>query len=350
MNIRLASVTDAPGWDAFVDRFSDASPYHLWAWKEAVEDAYSHKGYYLLAEENGAVVGILPLIHMRLPFLMNQLVSLPFCDIGGCLATSPAIESQLIDEAIRIGDELKVKIVEIRGRVPTIKAANRPVTVSSDKVRMVLDLPPSSAVLWESFKSKLRSQINRSSKNGLIFSWGSVDIVEQFYDVFSANMRDLGSPVHAKGWVQAILTRYGSGGRMGLILKDEKPVACGIILMTSKRICIPWASTLRDYNNLSPNMLLYWSLLEYAADSGHESFDFGRSTPGEGTYRFKSQWGAEPQALYWHTIHMNDQSAKTQGKSSKSNSRRAQLASLWARLPLWLANYIGPRLRRHITL
>jgi len=350
MNIRLAGNTDAPQWDAFVERHQDASPYHLWAWKEAVEDAYSHKGYYLLAEENGEIIGVFPLIHMQMFFLSNQLVSLPFCDIGGCLTNSPETEALLINEAIRVGAELKVNTIDIRTHIPQIQTVNRQTTVSSDKVRMLLDLPHGSEILWEKFKSKLRSQISRSTKNGLRFTWGNQDCVKQFYDVFSANMHDLGSPVHAKCWIQAVLDHYGDAARMGLIHKEGTTIGCGIILMTGKRACIPWASTIREYNNLSPNMLLYWSFLKYAANSGLHRFDFGRSTPGEGTYKFKAQWGPEPQTLYWHTVYLNCPPKENESAPCKSNGKRERLASLWARLPLWVANSLGPRLRRHISL
>ena len=351
MNIRLAGNTDAAQWDAFVERHPDASPYHLWAWKEAVERAYSHKGYYLLAEDYGEIIGVFPLIKMQILFLSNQLVSLPFCDIGGCLANSPETETLLINEAIRVGAELKVNSIDIRTNTPQIRTANRQTTVSSEKVRMLLDLPHESEILWKKFKSKLRSQISRSTKNGLLFSWGNQDCMNQFYNVFSANMRDLGSPVHAKCWIQAVLDHYGDTARMGLIHKEGTTIGCGIILMTSKRICIPWASTLREYNNLSPNMLLYWSFLEYAADSGHDRFDFGRSTPGEGTYKFKAQWGAEPQKLYWHTVYLGCPPPKeSESEACKAYGKRERLASLWARLPLWAANSLGPHLRRHINL
>ncbi|MDP2107325.1 MAG: GNAT family N-acetyltransferase [Desulfobulbaceae bacterium] len=99
----------------------------------------------------------------------------------------------------------------------------------------------------------------------------------------SSNMRDLGSLVHAKGWIKAVVDHYGDAARMGLIHKDDKVIECGIILMTGKRVCIPWASTLREYNTLYLNMLLNWNFLKYAADSGHDYFDFGRSTLAEGT-------------------------------------------------------------------
>ena len=62
---------------------------------------------------------------------------------------------------------------------------------------------------------------------------------------------------------------------------------------------IPWASSIRDFNPLCPNHLLYWHAMETAVAEGVDVFDFGRSTPGEGTFKFKEQWGAEPVPLHW---------------------------------------------------
>ena len=354
MNIRLADKTDAPRWNAFVEHHQQATPYHLWAWREAIEAAYSHQGYYLIAEENGVVNGVLPLVHMRFSMLVNQLVSLPYCDIGGCLANSAETENLLLREAMRVGMGLGVKKIELRTNSlhdhDVIKQEAPQASESHDKVRMLLDLPGRSELLWDSFKSKLRSQINRSMKNGLLFTWGSHDTVDEFYGVFSANMRDLGSPVHAKAWIKAIMGQYSDAARMGLIHKDGVPVGCGIILMVGKQVCIPWASTLREYNNLSPNMLLYWSFLKFASDSNHDRFDFGRSTPGEGTYKFKAQWGAEPQTLYWHAATLGNQPQARDANQRLASGNRERLASPWSRLPLWVANAVGPSLRRNISL
>lgn len=349
MNVRLANDGDEKKWDTFVQEQPGASPYHLFAWKKAVETVYGHKTYYLIAEENGQVSGVLPLVYFKLPVLSGYFVSMPFCDFGDVVATDDHTKVQLIMKATLIAKGKKTKYVELRGDVKQLLFQNVNLTVNtmSHKVRMLLELHGSSEILWGSFKSKLRSQIRKAEKNDLAFKWGNIKDLNDFYDVFSQNMLDLGSPVHSKRWFYSILNFYGGNARLGLMYHNDKPVGTGIILSNNNSISIPWASTLREYNRLSPNMLLYWNFLKYAADNGYKQFDFGRSTPDEGTYKFKAQWGAKPKPLYWHYIMLNKNGFEIRESNS---SHRDKIAKLWQKLPLGVANFIGPAIRKHISL
>ncbi len=353
MNIRLAENTDKEGWDDFVSAHKDATAYHLFAWRAAVEKAYGHQGHYLMAEENGQVVGLLPLFFMRFPLLYRKVVSLPFCDVGGALAVREDVAQRLYDEALAITERLGAGSLEVRCRaeLPALQRTGLHSTTRTDKVSMLLKLPGSSEALWEGFKSKLRSQVRKAEKNNLTFSWGDKNDRGDFYAVFSKNMRELGSPVHSRGWIDAVLDGFGHQARLGLVYHETKPVGAGIILCQGRKVSIPWASTLREYNQFSPNMLLYWNFLQFAADTGCNQFDFGRSTIGEGTYKFKAQWGTEPHTLYWHTVYLRPGAKVTPTEATETNNRKRELAAnLWSRLPLWLANILGPVLRRHISL
>ncbi|MEA2096132.1 MAG: GNAT family N-acetyltransferase, partial [Candidatus Cloacimonadota bacterium] len=304
------------------------------------------KPLYFFAEKNDIIQGVLPLFQMFIPIIMNQLIGLPFCDVGHVLANSEEIRNQLIKTALEQGKKLGVKTLEIRGRHGlAADNFNLPVTYISEKVSMILDLPKSSEDLWAGFKSKLRSQIRKAHKNGLTFEFSTK--VTDFYSVFSENMRDLGSPVHSKKWIESVMNNYGNKARMGLVYLDQLPVGGGIILTAGKKISIPWASTLQQYNRLGPNMLLYWNFLKFSADHGYSLFDFGRSTPNEGTYRFKAQWGAKPVALEWHMIYL-DGTLPAQKKETSKN--RERIAHIWQKLPLSLANFTGPILRKYISL
>jgi len=349
MRIRLADQSDKMAWDGYVHAFHGAAAYSLYGWKEAVERTYGFKGHYLLAEDNAKIVGILPLFQFRIPLVSHSLVALPYCDVGDVLADEQTICNQLIREAVSLGQRLKANAVQIRSCTEQLVDTNIPWSckVQTGKVRMLLPLPASSDELWKSFKSKLRSQIRKAEKNDLVFRWGNLDDVAAFYRVFSRNMHALGSPVHSRQWIHSVLESYGENARMGLVMKGGQPVGCGIILMTDKTVSIPWASTLREFNRLSPNMLLYWNFLKFAADDAKQQFDFGRSTPNEGTFRFKKQWGAKPQPLYWYTL---SRAGSTRSSNGKQRLSRDQIARLWSKMPLSLATYLGPKLRRYISL
>jgi FemAB-related protein (PEP-CTERM system-associated) len=349
MNIRLAHIEDRSKWDEYILSHPDASPYHLFAWKMVVADAYNHKGYYLMAEENGQVRGVLPLVYLKPPLLSGQLVSLPFCDLGGVLSNCAQAQDKLMKESTSLAQKLKAKQIELRSHTPTSFSQVKGLSVNtqSHKVSMLLELPPSHKQLWGSFKSKLRSQIRKAEKNGLQFVWGSLEQLGDFYQIFCRNMRELGSPVHSKEWFKCIIRHYGENARLGLVYYDNKPIGGGIALSTGKRVCVSWASTLRDYNRLSPNMLLYWNFLKYSADRGYIQFDFGRSTPDEGTYKFKVQWGSRPTPLCWNYITTNGKELKF---DTITSSKRDRVEQIWQKLPLFLTNYIGPTIRKHISL
>ena len=348
MKIRQIKNEDKAAWDAYVNDYPYAAPYCLFAWKESVEQAYGHRSSYLLAEEDGVIKGVLPLFVFHVPFCGNTLVSLPYCDVGDVLSDNDEIKKTLLAEALLLAKKLKVKAVDIRSGQENLLekvVSDWHVRVQTGKVRMLLPLPTSSAELWEGFKSKLRSQVRKAEKNGLSFSWGSEKDIDDFYRVFSKNMHDIGSPVHSKQWIREIVYRYGDIAKMGLVYYKDRPVGCGIMLCTRHTISIPWASTLREANFLSPNMMLYWNFLRFAADSGRKVFDFGRSTPNEGTFRFKKQWGAKPQQLYWYRL-----SNVLSKEGNASGKKRERLAQIWQKLPLAVVNFIGPIVRKYISL
>lgn len=336
-----------PAWDAFVLSHPQAGAYLASAWKQAVEQGYGHRTQYLAAFQDDTMTGCLPLVLIKppVPLYRARLVSLPFCDYGGLLADDPQTGAALVERAVHLAKELRAGL-EIRcpGPNQAIEAHGGFAQVT-DKCRMLLELPGSSKDLWAGFKSKLRSQVNRAGKDGLVCKLGQEELLADFYQVFSRNMRDLGSPVHGLAWIAAVLDAYGDRARVGVVNAGDHPAAAGIILAHARTMVIPWASALREYNRLSPNMLLYWAFLEFAANNGFQWFDFGRSTPGEGTYKFKQQWGAKPAPLAWYRLGA-DPAAK-EGESDSGTVRRA-VEALWQRLPVALTTTLGPRLRKYI--
>jgi len=348
IGIRRAGKEDRQRWDDYVLNRPDASAYHLFAWKLAIEEAYGHSCPYLYAECNGQWVGVLPMVHLRLPGVVNELVALPYCDVGSCLVDSDRVEDALLEAALSLQKNLGSKQLQLRGPLAATGLQNTKFQAEvTGKVRMLLDLPPSADELMAGFKSKLRSQIRKAEKNGVTFCWAGMDDLDELYTVFSRNMHELGSPVHGKAWLKNVMIHYADRARVGVARFETKTVGMGIILAGGTSVSIPWASTLRDYNHLGINMLLYWNFLQFSADHGYKIFDFGRSTAEEGTYRFKKQWGAEPWPLPWY-LH----SAPHRGgeSSSQFSGGRDVLAEVWRKMPLSVANTLGPLIRKYISL
>jgi len=344
---RLARDDDQTEWDTYVRSHENAGPYHLFAWKRAVEHAYGHTCFYIISEyENGKVVGILPLVLVKPPLLPGTIVSLPFCDYGGVLSTETAAMEAMYNHAMQIAEVAGARMdIRCRRTEPVLTDTHGLVEISH-KVRMILDLPENSELLWNSFKSKLRSQIRKPQKDGLTFTLGSIELLHDFYAVFRLNMRNLGSPVHARNWIESVIRFFHEDAHVGVVYWGGTAVAAGIILACRDTISIPWASALSEYSRSSPNMLLYWGFLSYACNNGFRRFDFGRSTPDEGTYRFKEQWGARPVPLYWYGAGNAGLKVSTPG----GGSIRKNVEAIWSRLPQGLVDRMGPILRKYITL
>jgi FemAB-related protein (PEP-CTERM system-associated) len=212
---------------------------------------------------------------------------------------------------------------------------------------MLLSLPDSPEMLMKSFKSKLRSQISKPLKEGLTSRTGGAELLQDFYKVFLVNMRDLGSPVHSMKLMRHVLGEFSECSKIVVIYNAEEPVAAALVVGFNKVLRNPWASSVRKYASLSPNMLLYLRVLEYACDNGYQVFDFGRSSAGEGTYKFKEQWGAVPAPLYWHYISLD---GKLPNPESSGKERFEKAMRYWQKLPLVVTRVIGPSIRKHISL
>ena len=348
-SISQLTTANACIWDGFVLNHPEATPYHLSHWVNAVEQAYGHKAAgYIATDSLGKVTAVLPLSQFKTLKQRQTLCSLPFCDVGGVLAHSDTEHAKLLTHLSQNLNGIAQADVDLRERgEPLDEATLTALSDTNAKVSMMMPLSISADELLASFKPKLRSQIKKAEKNGLRTNVvRDASLLEDFYQVMAKNMRDLGSPVHSKAFFKAVMEHYGNYAVTAVVYKDDVPCAAGLVLCTNLNACIPWASSLRDYNKLAPNMLLYWTLLAHVADNGIAQFDFGRSTVNEGTYRFKKQWGATPVALNWRTLET------TREESAPVTTGRARkiVEQIWQRMPLRATTTIGPAIRKYISL
>ena len=268
-SIELLKPELASAWDVYVHKHPQATFCHLSGWKNIIENVYRHKAYYLAAIEKKAlarpknlqcskgrktqIVGILPLIHLKHYLFGNSLISLPYLDYGGILADNKAVEKSLISEAIELAQKLKVSTLEFRHIKPSsflnekhISMPNMTFQTFSHKVHMVFRLPNNPEALMNSFKSKLRSQIKRPIKEGCTAVIGSLELLDDFYKVFSINMRDLGSPVHSKKFLKFVLNEFKEA-RICMVYKGKKALAGAIVIGFKGRLNNPWASSLHKF-------------------------------------------------------------------------------------------------------
>lgn len=326
-------------WDALVARCPESTFCHLAAWREIMADALGHETPYLVAVDDvGNWQGVLPLVRVRSPLLGHYLISMPFLNAGGPIGTSDAVTG-LAKQATALARDLGVDLVELRTRLPlcsTLRVVQRKITV-------LLELPGSADELWGAFPSKLRSQIRRPMKEGLEARFGP-EQREAFYGVFARNMRDVGTPVLPRGLFERIAATFPHLVMFGTVCRGAEVLAAGCGFVWHGEFEMTWASAVRERRRLAANMLLYWAFMRQLVDRGVRVFNFGRCSPGGSTHRFKQQWGGTDVPLPW--AQWSARGVTTPPTTERPVFRVA--SAMWRRLPLVVANRLGPLIARKL--
>ena len=339
--LTISSDVDPADWDAFVVAQPQATGYHLWAWRRVFERAFGHRTHYLGARRKGAIVGVLPLVFFDSWLFGRFGVSLPFVNYGGVLAADDVVARALLDAACDAALSSRLAHLELRHRGQRFPD----LAVKHHKVAMTLALPRDEKTLWERLDRKVRNQVRKAEKSGLTAVAGGAELLPAFYEIFARNMRDLGTPVYSRRFFEEVFAQFPTETRVYVVRQGTKEVAAAISYAWRDAVEVPWASSLREFRPLSPNMLLYWFAIGQAIAGGFSVFDFGRSTPDEGTYHFKRQWGAEPEPLSWEYRLFSGTGLPDQ---SPRNVKFRLAIAAWKRLPLSIANALGPRVVRGI--
>ncbi len=340
--LRTAEADIAGPWGRAIGDLGESRLAHAPEWFAVIRNAYGHDPLYLNVEDGDGRRGILPAFIVRRPFVGTVVSSMPFLDSGGPCSSSvvlaDALVARLIEEARCIGADT----VELRCR-QRLGIAAEPM---EHKVNLTLSLPADATRLWQQFDGRVRNQIRKAERSGLSVEFGGAEKLGDFYAIFATRMRELGSPVHARRFFGAIFGAFGGRARVALVMKGSTPIG-GLIALTFRNVlAVPWASCLSQYLPSCPNMLLYWETIRSACAQGLQTFDFGRSSRDSGTYRFKRQWGAREEPLFWYAIPLGRRGARP----SRGDGRRAALlAASWRHLPLVVTRHLGPHIRRYLT-
>jgi FemAB-related protein (PEP-CTERM system-associated) len=329
-------------WDDYVVGAAGAGHSHLSGWLRVIARSYGHRPMCLWARDSGHIRGVLPLVLVRGLWGSRSLVSLPFLDDGGICADEEGAAQGLLEGARQLARQCQAEVLDLRQREGT----GLPLEPHGGKVTLVLELEADPDRLWGRLNGKVRNQVRKALTSGLAASWSGIEGLDAFYDVFAVNMRDLGSPVHGRGFFAAILEEFAGSAGLVLVRRDGLPIGGGLCLFFRDRVVMPWASSLREYHSFCPNNLLYWEVIRRACEKGYRQFDFGRSSPGSGTYRFKQQWGAVDQPLHWQAL---PRPGLRRATVDVSDWRYRWAAAVWRHLPVAASRVLGPPLRRHIS-
>jgi FemAB-related protein (PEP-CTERM system-associated) len=312
------------------------------AWLAVLERGLGHTPCLLEAVDGGQTRGFLPLACVSSLLFGRFLVSLPYLNYGGPVAQSDGAAAALLDRAVALADKLDVRYLELRNEWahehPALGHTN------ATKMHMRLPLPGTADELWRQLPGKVRNQVRKSEKGGLVVAWGGQELLPEFYSVFAHNMRDLGTPVYGRRLFRAALDTFPGRAEICVVRAGRLAVAAGLLLHGWGVSEIPSASSLRRYNHTNANMLMYWHLLVRAIERKQEVFDFGRSSEDSSTYRFKKQWGATPSPAEWQ-YYLRQGGIKDM---RPDNPRYGRLIALWKRLPIALTRWLGPSIVRGI--
>ena len=343
---RLDDNAHSMKWDHYVAHKDNASIYHFWEFKRIVQASFGHKTIYLAAfDSNNKICGVLPAIEMNSRLFGHFIVSLPFFTYGAALADNETVENELYGSLIDYAKQENIQHIELRA-MHKKKKLQESAPCKDSKVSMVRALSDSSEQLWSDIGTKVRAQIKKAQRYELDMKFGKAELINDFYAVFSTNMRDLGTPVYSKRFFSELMTsKLHKQFDIGVVYFKNKPVACCFLMTHQDMMEIPWASTLQSSNDMNTNMFMYWEILKKATQKGCHFFDFGRSSKDASTYRFKKQWGAQPQQLYWYYWLPDGESLP---ELNPNNPKYKLLISVWQRLPVWVSQLIGPSVVKYL--
>jgi len=328
-------------WDAYVNAHQDATQYHRYGWTQLIAKVFGHRALPLIARCEDHIVGVFPLILMDSRWFGRFLVSLPFVNYGGMLADSEEVEQALWRRAQELGAQVQAAHVEARHLKAHPFIAQR----KQHKVTVILELAAATEEQWQHFDPKVRNQIRKAERSELTTRIGGSGDLHGFYRVFARNMRDLGTPVYTRRFFEEVLKTFPDSSLVCSVHSGSTVIASAIALGHRDTLEVPWASSLKEYRSMCPNNLLYWALIQHAIKAGYRKFDFGRSTPGEGTHKFKEQWGAESVPLFWE--YWTAEASAVPDLSPKSPKYK-MATRVWKHLPVWLTKQLGPSIVRNI--
>ncbi len=349
--IEIVKNPDMDDWRNYCARYPAALFTQLPGWTETLAATYGLPSFFLLARTSGlasATVGVLPLLLFTPPDAPSRLISLPYSDVAGILADSREVGLRLANAALALAEEVGAEHLELRqyDRLAAdgayLAGGRWKHTAHVFKVSLRRPLPLSTSELWDGLSAKVRNQVRKAYRSGCVGRIGGSELLEDFYGVFAENMRDLGSPTHGLELFRQAIRQDSPRASCIVIYCRDVPAAGAMVFQHGGTLSNPWAASLRRFRIFCPNMLLYWLMLCHGVEQGCHCFDFGRSSPGTGTCRFKMQWGAGVQPLTWHVFSRSPAQWHPANESLVHDDWKLKDISSSIRL--------GPSIRRWISL
>ncbi len=341
VDVKISELThsDSARWDQFVHGHPDATFFHQAGWRNVIEKSFGHRCYFLKLERGGQICGVLPLVHVRSLLFGNLLSSTPFCVYGGVLASDEQARRELTEHACLLARKLGVDYLELRNRTrqnPEWPSKDLYVTfrkpIDADNEKNLLAIP-----------RKQRAMVRKGIQKNLT---GLLDTgVERLYAIYSESLRNLGTPVFSKQYLRNLMDEFGSSCEIRLVLSQDVAVA-GVLNFFFRDEVLPYyGGSIAAARSVAANDFMYWDVMSAASARGLKLFDFGRSKRETGSFDFKKNWGFEPQQLCYEYFLVK---TRTLPDLSPKNPKYEVMINVWRRLPVAMANILGPSIAKNL--
>lgn len=337
---KVARLEDAQkqDWNRFVEQCPDGTFFHLAEWEEVIRRAYGHRTHFMYATEGGAITGVLPLVHVRSRLFGNSLSSTPFCVYGGIVSTTPQAHAALQSRATELARELKVDFLELRNATRQQDWPEKSLYVTFRK-----EISGDPDENMKAIPRKQRAMVRKGIKAGLV---SEIDAgIDRFFPAYAESVRNLGTPVFPRRYFQTLKEVFGPRCEVLTVTHDTQ-VVCAVMNFYFRNEVLPYygggGDAARQYKG---NDFMYWEVMRRAAEKGVRLFDYGRSKEGTGSYSFKKNWGFEPVPLHYQ-YHLVQ--ARSVPDVNPMNPKYRLFINAWKRLPLPVANSVGPLISRSL--
>ena len=333
LEVRTGTQHDRARWEAFVDSCPEATFFHRAGWQEVIEQAFGHRTHYLLAEFDGVIEGVLPLAEIKSFLFGHSLSSLPFCVYGGVAASSDRAREALDKAAVELAEKLRVDHLEYR----TLEARRRDWATKDLYVTFRKDIDPEPEKNLNAIPRKQRAMVRKGIKAGLV---AEIDPdTKRFYAAYSDSVHRLGTPVFSRRYFEVLCDVFSRECEILTVTHEGAVVASVLSLYFRDQVLPYYGGGTRAARELAGNDFMYWEVMRRACERGVRVFDYGRSKRGTGSFDFKKNWGFEPQPLNYQYRLVR---GATVPDHNPLNPKYRLFIALWQRLPLPVANAIGP--------
>lgn len=331
--VRPATDGDRAAWDAFVLAHPEGSFFHRFAWRNLFHDVFSLAPRYLVAERDGEIAGVLPLVHQKSRLFGDGLIATPFVVEGGPIGDAAAVKA-LDSAALALMAQLRAPFVEYRCR-----KATRPGWIAKTGLYagFARPLAADDEANLKAIPRKQRAVVRKAMTSSLTAA--VEEGVEAHYRVYTESLRNLGTPAFPKRWFEALRAAFGKDCDVMVIRDGGVPVSVVMNFYHNGTVMPYYGGGTLAARKSGANDLVYWETMRHAVRRGCTAFDFGRSKDGTGSFAYKKNWGFEPDWMEYE-YYLSPGSALPE--KNPNNPKYAMFISAWKKLPLPVANFLGP--------